>query len=190
MNSTPQIACKIKENDFQAESNSSDSSSDLSEEDEEEEEENKSKVFSLIDRMKRSRSSVAFSSPFITNSDDVKKKSRTNLGQSERPKTSFAKLGRLPYEQNKDTNKHKENVKKYKEQKKCNMLELTFLIDNFLINTPKNVEKTLFTGANEKIMKENEEKRKSQIRREKENAQKKDMRYFELIGCLSEKKLL
>lgn len=82
-----------------------------------------------------------------------------------------------------------QSKKDSQQKKEPNMLELSVLIDKFLVNTPRNVERTICLGANEKIVNERQERLKNKINLEKENSKKKDLRYFELVNCLSEPKI-
>lgn len=111
-----------------------------------------------------------------------------------RPKTTIAavnvmsKTPRLePYQQISNQNSYQQKQRGHKsgirtaEMREKERYRLALMFDRFIKNTPKSVE------CNEQVDKSahENEMRLNEIKRERENAQKRDLRYFELVKCLS-----
>lgn len=167
----------------------------------------------LLNRMKRSSSSFGKLSMLASQQEKISKihlrpKTSNNSKTPEssftsgsfspkpsliqRPNTTVAFVRKWSF---KPAQPQKQIRKKFNDEKKKESqtneqeeVSLAVLIDRFLKNTPKSVE-TAHSGGNNKFAQEREARLKSQICQEKANSIKKDLRYFDLVNCLSENKL-
>lgn len=156
----------------------SSSSSDLStsDDDDEDKTEEVTNISSLgvMAGMKRSQSSVTKLSAAIANMP----RPRTSLINVEsRQRVLLPRSSQLPPVGQRESIMNQET----------DNLQLAVLVDRFMKNTPRSVE--MGVSSSNRSAKDRETRMKIVIGREKQNALKRDFRYFNLVDCLSPKKL-